>query len=100
MNAMTLFYGTIFSVLRHIKDDMVYFLHKLWENGQAVFEVILMNDHKMNSYKSKGKPDQEEAPIPEIYPAIDNDLARDNLENDIPAADLTDLRPDQNSTEG
>ncbi len=31
-------------------------------------------------------------PIPEeIYPVIDTDLARDNLENDIPAADLEDL---------
>ena len=26
-----------------------------------------------------------------IYPVIDTDLARDNLENDIPAADLLDL---------
>lgn len=26
-----------------------------------------------------------------IYPVIDTDLARDNLENDIPAADLEDL---------
>ncbi len=31
-------------------------------------------------------------PIPEdIYPVIDTDLARDNLENDLPAADLEDL---------
>lgn len=31
-------------------------------------------------------------PIPEdIYPEIDTDLARDNLENDFPAADLEDL---------
>lgn len=38
------------------------------------------------------KPDQVEKPIPsEIYPAIDNDLARDNIENDLPAADLEDL---------
>lgn len=30
-------------------------------------------------------------PIPaEIYPVIDTDLARDNLENDLPAADLED----------
>lgn len=28
---------------------------------------------------------------PGIYPVIDNDLARDNIENDIPAADLEDL---------
>lgn len=31
-------------------------------------------------------------PIPsDVYPAIDNDLARDNIENDLPAADLQDL---------
>ena len=29
--------------------------------------------------------------ISDVYPVIDNDLARDNLENDIPAADLEDL---------
>ena len=31
---------------------------------------------------------------PGIYPVIDNDLARDNIENDIPAADLEDLPQD------
>ena len=41
---------------------------------------------------SQPKPDQVEKPIPsKVYPAIDNDLARDNIENDIPAADLEDL---------
>ena len=30
-------------------------------------------------------------PIPEIYGAIDTDLARDNLENHLTAADLQDL---------
>ncbi len=33
-----------------------------------------------------------ERPIPEnIYPAIDTDLARDNIENDLTAADVQDL---------
>ena len=32
-----------------------------------------------------------EKPISKAYPVIDNDLARDNVENDIPAADLEDL---------
>jgi|GEM_PF-4905526 len=33
-----------------------------------------------------------EAPIPEeIYPVIDTDLARDNVENDLGASDLQDL---------
>lgn len=33
----------------------------------------------------------KEKPISSVYPVIDNDLARDNLENDITAADLQDL---------
>ena len=41
----------------------------------------------------KPSPDQIERPIPpEVYPAIDNDLARDNVENDLPAADLSELQ--------
>lgn len=33
-----------------------------------------------------------ERPIPSnAYPELDTDLARDNLENDLPAADLQDL---------
>lgn len=38
------------------------------------------------------KPDKTEKPIPDVYAVIDSDLARDNLENDLPAADLQDLR--------
>lgn len=37
------------------------------------------------------KIDLTDRPIPEVYPVIDTDLARDNVENDIPAADLNDL---------
>ncbi len=33
-----------------------------------------------------------EAPVSKAYPVIDTDLARDNIENDIPAADLQDLQ--------
>lgn len=33
----------------------------------------------------------KEKPISPVYPVIDNDLARDNLENDITVADLQDL---------
>ena len=55
--------------------------------GKAVSEVIFMH---------KPVPDRpiekDELPVPEeIYPVIDNDLARDNVENDLPAADLEDL---------
>lgn len=34
---------------------------------------------------------KKEKPVSGIYPAIDNDLARDNIENDLTAADLQDL---------
>ncbi len=38
------------------------------------------------------KPHRErEKPVPDIYPVIDSDLGRDNVENDITAADLQDL---------
>lgn len=40
-------------------------------------------------------PDQKvfhtDRPISEAYRAVDNDLARDNIENDLPDADLQDL---------
>lgn len=32
-----------------------------------------------------------EQPISEVYPAIDTDLARDNMENDFPWEDRQDL---------
>lgn len=42
-----------------------------------------------------------ETPIqPGIYPVIDTDLARDNIENDIPAADLEDFRPSPHARDG
>ncbi|MBQ8624234.1 MAG: hypothetical protein IJ424_07705 [Oscillospiraceae bacterium] len=37
------------------------------------------------------RPMSNEKPISRVYSAIDNDLARDNLENDITYADLQDL---------
>ena len=51
--------------------------------------------------KKKTKHIEIEQPIPSrIYPVIDTDLARDNIENDIPAADLKDLRDTLHSGTG
>lgn len=36
--------------------------------------------------RAKGKP------VSDVYPAIDTDLARDNVENDLTAADKQDLQ--------
>ena len=42
--------------------------------------------------KTKRKLNDTDSPIHEdIYPVIDNDLARDNLENDLTEADKQDL---------
>ena len=55
------------------------FTDVLWDEGELYPEPIDL-------------PDMVDRPIPEwLYPTIDTDLARDNLENDIPFADLTDL---------
>lgn len=50
-----------------------------------------MNDPMKKECPSKEEIRREERPIAKVYPVIDNDLARDNLENDLPAADLEDL---------
>ena len=42
--------------------------------------------------EAKRKVFRAERPIPGgVYPVIDTDLGRDNIENDIPAADLSEL---------
>lgn len=43
-------------------------------------------------YPPRGKKPSADRPIPDhIYPVIDTDLGRDNVENDLPAADREDL---------
>ncbi len=44
-----------------------------------------------NVEPSKKLYHKTEKPVSTVYREIDNDLARDNLENDIPEADLQDL---------
>jgi len=46
----------------------------------------------VEKHAAKKRRKNEERPVPEeIYPVIDTDLARDNIENDLPAADLNEL---------
>lgn len=44
----------------------------------------------LSSARSHSGRKSAERPISDAYPEIDNDLARDNLENDIPECDLPD----------
>lgn len=49
----------------------------------------------MDENTRKRPSPRTDAPIPEqIYPVLDTDLARDNVENDLTEADLQDLERD------
>lgn len=51
-----------------------------------------MDNEKPMPRRRRSQPGKTERPVPsEVYPVIDNDLARDNIENDLPAADLNEL---------
>ena len=51
-----------------------------------------MDDAKPRPRRRRSRPEKTERPVPpDIYPVIDTDLARDNIENDLPAADLNEL---------
>ena len=56
-----------------------------------MFEVIIMAEKQKKQSVQRSKRGKKEKPVSQVYPVLDNDLARDNIENDIPAADLQDL---------
>lgn len=70
-----------------------------WNEAAAVPEIQGKAKHgkaKANPIIAGTKPPAQkvfhtERPISKVYPVIDNDLARDNIENDITAADIQDL---------
>ncbi len=54
-----------------------------------MIEVIFLSKTQVHRIRKS----ELEKPIPaKIYPVIDNDLARDNIENDLSSADLQDLK--------
>lgn len=64
------------------------------KHGRTEANPIIAGTHSPSQKVYHTKPHSaksEEKPISKIYPVIDNDLARDNIENDITAADLQDL---------
>lgn len=65
------------------------------KSGKKRVRPVIAGTHApaQKVYHTKPLPIQEdiEEPISELYAVIDNDLARDNIENDITAADLQDM---------
>lgn len=60
------------------------------KSGKETANPIIARTEAPTQKVFHSKPFKEEKPISNAYPAIDNDLARDNLENDTTAADLQD----------
>lgn len=61
------------------------------KHGKEKANPIIAGTHPPAQKVYHTTPFSKEKAISPAYPVIDNDLARDNVENDIPAADLQDL---------
>lgn len=61
------------------------------KHGKAHVRPIIAGTSAPSQKVFHSVPHSIEKPISKVYPVIDNDLARDNVENDITAADLQDL---------
>lgn len=60
-------------------------------HARAIIAGTSAPNQKVYHAKPFEKDKTRERPISDVYSVIDTDLARDNLENDITAADLQDL---------
>lgn len=61
------------------------------KNGKIKANPIIEGTEAPSQKVYHSKPHSKEKPMSSAYPVIDTDLARDNIENDISAADLQDL---------
>lgn len=61
------------------------------KHGNARANPIIAGTEAPSQKVYHSTPHSAEKPISSVYKVIDNDLARDNLENDITAADLQDM---------
>lgn len=61
------------------------------KHGKAHANPVIAGTHSPAQKVYHTTPFSQEKPVSDVYPVIDNDLARDNVENDMTAADLQDL---------
>lgn len=61
------------------------------KHGKSLANPIIAGTKPPEQKVYHSKPFSQEKPISNVYPVIDNDLARDNLENDLTSADLQDV---------
>ena len=60
------------------------------KNGKDKANPIIADTHGATQKVYHSTPFSQEEPISKAYPVIDTDLGRDNVENDLTAADLQD----------
>ena len=93
-------FGTRFTHTQHLSGQafLCRFFRTSAANSQFLYNLIYIRstypggDHMYPKGKQFIVNGDADKPIPaDVYPVIDTDLARDNLENDLPAADLEDL---------
>ncbi len=61
------------------------------KHGKVHVNPIIAGTYPPSQKVYHTKPYSKEKPVSNVYSVIDNDLARDNIENDLTAADLQDL---------
>ena len=61
------------------------------KHGKVHANPVIAGTHSPAQKVYHTTPFSQDKPVSDVYPVIDNDLARDNVENDITAADLQDL---------
>ncbi len=63
------------------------------KHGHNKANPIIAGTHSpaLKVWHTRPYSEELDKPIPGVYPEIDTDLARDNLENDLTAADIQDL---------
>lgn len=66
-------------------------IHGKGKHGKAHVNPIIAGTRPPAQKVYHTKPFSQEKPISDVYAVIDNDLARDNVENDLTAADLQDF---------
>lgn len=66
-------------------------IHGKAKSGKIHANPVIAGTSGVSQKVWHNKSYSHEIPISSAYPIIDNDLAHDNLENDIPAADLQDI---------
>ena len=61
------------------------------KHGKAQANPIIAGTEAPSQKVYHSKPHPGDKPISAAYPVIDTDIARDNIENDMPASDLQDI---------